>query len=545
MSRKLLLVFFAILFLASFLRLYRLDSVPPGVNQDEASIGYTAYSILHTGKDEYGRLFPLSFQSFGDWKLPIYIYIVVPFVKFLGLNELAVRLPSALFGIASVGLTFFLVDLLFKNKKLAFLAMFLIAVASWHLHLSRVESESNAAVLLVILAVICFLKSLKGKQWLLILSAFFFALTYFTYAGNHVFTTLLVLGLLFIYRSEIKITRVTIIAAFIFLGLSGFVFSQTLFGADKTKISGISIFGDPSVVYAKIELPRLEHNSPNSIFVRLVHNRVVFALERFGQNYVNAFSGQFLFVSGGTNKAHNISDFGNMYLIEAPFLFLGVVYLIAFKKGKEKYLVLWWFFIAPVAASLTKDAPHTNRMFAIFPILPLVVAFGLWWFIDLINKKMRTLTILIIAVLFALNFSLYLDRYYVHFPKNEAENWGLGYKELVTLLSKPQFASKNIVMARPEYSPYIYLLFYSKYDPSLYQKQAVRYPPTADQFINVKNFGRYEFRVINWEKDINLENTLLIDWSSDVPMSLRSNYNPRYDVILPNNEFMFTILETK
>lgn len=545
MSRKLLLVFFAILFLASFLRLYSLDSVPPGVNQDEASIGYTAYSILTTGKDEYGRLFPLSFQSFGDWKLPLYIYTVVPFVKFLGLSELAVRLPSALFGIASVALTFFLVRLLFKNNVLALLSMFLIAIAPWHLHLSRVESESNTAVLLVILAAICFLKSLKGKQWLIILSAFFFALTYFTYAGNHVFTTLLILGLLFIYRLEIKITRVTIIAAFIFLGLSGFVFSQTLFGADKTKLSGISIFGDPSVVHAQIELPRLEHSNPNSFFARLTHNRVVFALERFGQNYVNAFSGQFLFVSGGTNKAHNISDFGNMYLVEAPFLFLGLIYLIAFKKGKEKYLVLWWFFIAPVAASLTKDAPHTNRMFAIFPILPLVVAFGLWWFIGLINKKWATFAILIIAVLFIVNLSSYLDRYYVHFPKNEAKNWGLGYKELVTLLSKPQFVSQSIVMARPEYSPYIYLLFYSQYDPSLYQRQAVRYPPTADQFVNVKSFGRFTFRTIDWEKDMNLKNTLLIDWSSDVPMSLRSNYNPRYDIILPNNEFMFTILETK
>ncbi len=546
MSRKIVLVFVVILFLAAFLRLYRLDSVPPGVNQDEASIGYTAYSILHTGKDEYGRLFPLSFQSFGDWKLPLYIYTVVPFVAIFGLSELAVRLPSALFGIASVGLTFFLIKLLFKNNPLALLTMFLISIAPWHLHLSRVESESNAAVLFVILGVLCFLASLKSKQWLLILSAIFFVLTYFTYAGNHVFTTLLILGLLFIYRKDIKINKMTIIAAVIFLVLSGVIFYQTFLRADATKLSGISIFGDPSVVHAKIELPRLEHNNPNSFLARLTHNRVVFGLERFGQNYVNAFSGQFLFIRGGTNSAHNIQNFGNMYLVEALFLFLGLIYLIACKKGKEKYLILWWFFISPIAASITKDAPHTNRMSAIFPILPLVVAFGLSWVVtELIDKRFKKLAILIIAILFALNFTVYLDRYYVHFPRDEAGNWGLGYRELNLLFSKPEFSSQKIIMARPQYEPYIYLLFYSKYDPYLYQKQAVRYPPTADQFINVKSFGRFTFRTIDWEKDINLKNTLLIDWSSDTPMSLRANYSPRYDVILPNNEFMFTILETK
>ena len=151
MSKKAICIFFIILFIASFLSIYRINQIPPGVNRDEASIGYTAYSILKTGRDEYGRLFPLSFQSFGDWKLPFYIYTVVPFVSVFGLTELAVRLPSVIFGIASVGLTFFLIRLLFKNNVLAFTAMILIAISPWHLHLSRVESESNTAVFFIIL----------------------------------------------------------------------------------------------------------------------------------------------------------------------------------------------------------------------------------------------------------------------------------------------------------------------------------------------------------------------------------------------------------
>src|SRR3989344_2937504 len=106
----------AILILAALLRLYRITEVPPGVNRDEASIGYTAYSLLQTGKDEYGRSFPLSFESFGDWKLPLYIYTTVPFVKLFGLNELAVRFPSVLAGTLTVLLTYFLVMELFYKS---------------------------------------------------------------------------------------------------------------------------------------------------------------------------------------------------------------------------------------------------------------------------------------------------------------------------------------------------------------------------------------------------------------------------------------------
>src|SRR3989344_6015585 len=141
-KHKLFLLF--IILLAAFLRLYKLTDVHPGVNRDEASIGYTAYSLLATGKDEYGRSFPLSFESFGDWKLPFYIYITVPFVKVFGLNELSVRLPSALAGIATVFLTYFLVLELFlkleiRNLKLPAIALFsalLLAISPWHLHLS-------------------------------------------------------------------------------------------------------------------------------------------------------------------------------------------------------------------------------------------------------------------------------------------------------------------------------------------------------------------------------------------------------------------------
>src|SRR5256885_940381 len=83
----------AILGLGLLLRVVWLSSFPAGFNADEAAIGYNAYSLLQTGKDDYGTPFPLAFKSFGDFKPGLYFYFVWPFVAIFGLNELAVRLP--------------------------------------------------------------------------------------------------------------------------------------------------------------------------------------------------------------------------------------------------------------------------------------------------------------------------------------------------------------------------------------------------------------------------------------------------------------------
>src|SRR5438105_332729 len=116
---KIKIIFLSIIILASVLRLWNLNNFPTGFNADEAAIGYNAYSLLQTGKDEYGAPWPLQFKSFGDFKPGLYFYFVIPFVKVLGLNEWAVRLPSALLGIGLVILIYFLAKELFTSTRVS------------------------------------------------------------------------------------------------------------------------------------------------------------------------------------------------------------------------------------------------------------------------------------------------------------------------------------------------------------------------------------------------------------------------------------------
>ena len=88
------IILLAILLLASLLRFWRLGEMP-ALNADEAAIGYNAYSLIQTGVDEHGNPWPIHFQSFNDYKPGFYFYLVLPFVKILGLNVLAVRIPGA------------------------------------------------------------------------------------------------------------------------------------------------------------------------------------------------------------------------------------------------------------------------------------------------------------------------------------------------------------------------------------------------------------------------------------------------------------------
>src|SRR5258708_17886240 len=125
-----------ILLAALFLRIYRIDSNPPGLTPDEASLGYNAYSILKTGKDEYGTFLPLIFKSFGDYKPGLYIYFTAPFVAVFGLNETSVRLPSVVAGTITVFLVYLVTKELFGKEKLSLIAMAVAAFNPWLIYFS-------------------------------------------------------------------------------------------------------------------------------------------------------------------------------------------------------------------------------------------------------------------------------------------------------------------------------------------------------------------------------------------------------------------------
>src|SRR3989344_4794424 len=116
MNHKVYAVLFLIVILSFFLRFYMVAEIPPALNWDEMSIGYNAYSILKSGKDEWGVSFPIHFKSYGEYKLPVQVYASIPGIYFLGLNELGVRITPVIYGTLTVLVIFFLGRILFESE---------------------------------------------------------------------------------------------------------------------------------------------------------------------------------------------------------------------------------------------------------------------------------------------------------------------------------------------------------------------------------------------------------------------------------------------
>jgi len=183
---------FGIVLMAAILRLWKLGSIPPHLTPDEAALGYNAYSILKTGRDEYGNLLPIIFKSFGDFKPGLYVYLTVPFVAIFGLTEFAVRLPSALSGIIAVWLMYKIILEFFAKQKdqspitnhrsLAIIAALMLSISPWHIHFSRGAWEVNVALTLTLAGIYFFLRSIEKNKFLL-LSVLAFSLTLITYQG--------------------------------------------------------------------------------------------------------------------------------------------------------------------------------------------------------------------------------------------------------------------------------------------------------------------------------------------------------------------------
>lgn len=445
---------FAIFILAIgiFLRLYLVNLIPPHLSNDEISIAYDAYSIIHSGKDEHGHFLPLSFESYGTYKAPLYAYVLAPLEYAFGNNELVVRLPSIVAGLLTIIVIGFITWEFTQNRKIAIWSSVLLSITPWHIYASRMAWEANLALLFLSLGIWLMMR----KR--LLFSSIFLVISMYGYHTEWLLVPLLMLvgGIIYFKKNVWKFWFISFILA-LPLAIDFFMHAGPGARANTEPIwtkEGITSFG---------------------LFFELIHN------------YLHCFNPRNLFFSG-----LDILVKDNPF---TPGLLLWptiIPIIIGARKMKNKFFWVW-LFLSPITAALTLGEFSLTRNLNIVIPLVILAAIGL-------HKMNKVWWCLTIVALF--NFSLV---YLFHLPKEKGESYQ-GYRPVALYLKNIENNADEIYIdyrygnyrwgIGKEYFgiPHLYFAFFQKWDPSVTQTRV-----TTDEGIY---FGKYIIGQVDWGRDI-------------------------------------------
>ncbi|NMC36431.1 hypothetical protein GYA49_05305 [Candidatus Beckwithbacteria bacterium] len=492
-----------IIVIALTVRFVGLESLSPPLNRDEAAIGYNAYSLLQTGKDEHGQSWPLAFKSIGDYKMPGYIYASVIPIKVFGLNVFAVRFWSALAGVSLVLALYLLAKNLAlykdgkKNEAIALLAAFLLTINPWHIHFSRLGFEANLNLALFLWALWGFLQSFK-KPWFLLLSSVLLVAMQFTYSSSFVFLPLFMAGLIILFWKKLLARpKIILIISVIILGLGSLLAFRSVLSVSQAK-QGITIFSDPGVIdtfnHARFALAQ-----KNPLLAKLWLNKPFYFGRMLFKNYVMTFSLGFLWQNKYNHPWHVIPGQSYFYILDLLFLPIGLLTLLFFliksKTNIKNILLVWlWLFLSPAASAITTDAPHATRSLYLIPVLIITIAIGFIKVVDFLNQKTKTKWLpygLFLALYFSQ--SIYAGYQYIYlFPKKYAPELFAGIKPAITYISQKQ-DERLVYVQGLNSSIYLDILFYGKINPRLVQETAVWTKADTVGLANIEAIGQYRF----------------------------------------------------
>lgn len=447
LNHRFKILLFLILLLALFLRTIHLTSNPIGLNQDEAVNGYDAYALGKTLADHHGNFLPPLLQSYQDWGSTFLTYFTIPFVQVFGLSVDSIRLAIVVLGVGSIGLFYIFLRQIALSQGLALLGAFLLATQPWHITLSRWALPPSAVPFTLLLFLVTFLWVIKHakdkKAWVFILPAITAGMLTYSYQTERLFAPLLVFIIAVIYL------RKRLISFFLFL-ISYAVVVSPIYILTLTNPAISSSFNGLSILWR-----------PNPLLA-------------FINGYVGFFLPYFHFQAGDSNIMHHVPGIGSSYDFLSLFFYIGILLCVAgaFSKLKVKnlerstyFLILAWTFLFPVPASLT-FYPTVLRVVHGLPLIVLFFIISLAYIKQVLKKDAYVLFyIVIIGICFVETFS-FMNIYLYDYPKISYKEYQYGIGDYTRYLLSHEKEFDKVIIDTSINQPYIYYLFYSKFDPS-------------------------------------------------------------------------------
>lgn len=482
-----------IIILALFLRIYRLNGYPPSFWQDITANAYDAYSVLHTGKDQWGNFLPFPLlKSLGDYKTALPMYFLIPGIKIFGLNEFGVRFDMAIIGSITAWLAYLVGKKLGKSKTFGLFLALLLAISPWHIGLVRSGWEPTVGIPLFLSGFYFLINRDKKNNSAYYLATFFFGLASYAFHSYRVFVPLFFfLSFLLIYRRKLIDIKLFLLANFLFF----IVFIPNLLS-----------FTSPAG-RVRIQVNRFDKSAEymQAVQKKSLWQKNLTAINFGVRNYFRLFSTDFLYVWGSTDPVFEPKDRGLSYFWELPFFAFGL-YVLLRRQSLTDRLLLLWLILWPIPTIIVANPYHLVKTAHLIPLLEIITAIGLMEFAQsFFFKKYRLYLIVLFLFFVSAGTAKYFVDYYANYPLY-SPSW---YQEVEKNTFKTIDSYKNqyprIVLSQ-KLEPYIYLLFYEKIDPRYYQNTKDKKVVMVGKFgeAHLKSLGKFSYST-GIENDINVD----------------------------------------
>lgn len=503
-KKVLLLVIFLV---ALFLRIFLVGKIPSGVTNDEANVAYDTFLLVQAGKDQWGKSWPLEFKGFGDYRLPVYQYLLFPLIKIFGMRSWATRLPSVILGSSTILLIYFFILVFFKKFKekefLALIAALILSFNPWHFGMSRCVMEANVGLFFTLLAIFFILRD-KKNDWLF--GGIFTVISFYTYYSLRVFLPLFYVYLLLFYKkwSKRKIFNFILIIAFLSFSI---IFNTLKTGGGLARVKQVNIFRDIGIVN-RINEYRGSCLSFYSVFRKrsfypllksscvILFNRPVFWLRQFILNYFHHFSFSFLFFGKFERGWQFLPPSSFFYFFNLPFFVFGLFGLLINFKKQWRFLI-FWLLIAPLADSITGEGHYARSFIMIIPVI-IFISYGYYLVFSFLRKnfqksyKLLPLPILGFSLFFITQFFV---NYFIYFPKKHSKYSHYEYKPLFDYLKEVEHKYENIYISRKvrDTKQYIFYLYYNQIPAEEFFNSRIIRKEEKDGWVAVKRINKYWF----------------------------------------------------
>ncbi len=431
------------------LRFLDFANSPSGVYVDEAAIGYNALSLSQTGKDEFGKSWPILMRYFGAYASSLYTYLAVVPIKLLGLTIEATRITSVIMGTLLVLVT---------SLHFGLISGLVVALTPVLIFVSRSTYEASVALTLFITGVILIQRFARSKSFIP-LGFLFLALSSYAYHPYRVIS--LIVGsflALQLFRVHKGIQMRLFVGIVIYLAVQ------------------IPLY---SISFSPASVDRLQDLSHTSSPLRL---------------YLAYFMPDNLFSKPDPDIQRSFPELSVYYWWWIGFFVLGFYRFAVQKKHSAKTgrLLLLIILLTPAIGAITKDYFSTLR------VLPLFFSIGLITSLGFPRQKLAIIGIVIVCCL-----EIYSNLVLLKYERSSI--WGYEYKQIADFVKK--HPSEQIVVDNTRLKPvYILLAFHNSIDPrrlqSSYDAEWLKNYYSHISFDNNHRLESVDIRPIHWKSDV-------------------------------------------